>query len=132
MEKFLYEQLSYETRGSFFEVYKSFGNAFKENVYHKSLIEEFDKRGFSIDSEKRINIYYNEKKVGVYVPDFIIENLIIVEIKCKPKLTQGDIKQFWQYLKGSEYKIGYLVNFGKPGGVEIIRRVYDTARSGSA
>ena len=43
-------------------------------------------------------------------------------------LCKNDVEQFWHYLKGSEYKVGYLVNFGKPGKAEVIRRVYDEAR----
>ena len=55
---------------------------------------------------------------------------IIIEIKCKVFLTQEDIKQFWHYLKATNYKLGFLINFG-PKGVKIIRRVYDTARQRS-
>ncbi|MEW6558294.1 MAG: hypothetical protein AB1349_13270 [Elusimicrobiota bacterium] len=31
------------------------------------------------------------------------------------------MSQFWYYLKNSEYKVGYLLNFGASGGVQIIR-----------
>jgi hypothetical protein len=48
--------------------------------------------------------------------------------KQESYLTNDDIKQFWHYLKGSKYKVGYLINFGKPDGVQIIRRVYDAVR----
>jgi len=81
------------------------------------------------EKEKRINVYYGDKKVGTYVPDLIVNDAILIEIKAKPRLIKDDIKQFWYYLKGSEYKVGYLINFGSSGGVEIIRRIYDTARS---
>lgn len=81
------------------------------------------------NKEKRIDIYYKDKKVGVYIPDIIVNSCVIIELKCKQMLTTNDIKQFWQYLKGSKYKVGYLVNFGSKGKVEFIRRVYDTARS---
>jgi GxxExxY protein len=66
--------------------------------------------------------------VGVYIPDFVVGESIIVEIKSKPLLTKSDLQQFWYYLKNTDYKVGYLVNFGKPGKVELIRRVYDSAR----
>lgn len=49
-------------------------------------------------------------------------------MKCKPRITRDDIKQFWYYLKCSSYKVGYLINFGASNGVQIIRRVCDTAR----
>ncbi|MBI4387591.1 MAG: GxxExxY protein [Candidatus Omnitrophica bacterium] len=131
MNKILYKELSYKVQGTFFEVYKAFGNGFKETIYHNALIEEFKVRELKTDSQKRINIYYRGKRVGTYVPDFVIEDSIIVEIKCKPILTQADEKQFWHYLKGSDYKVGYLVNFGALKKVVIIRRVYDTARRSS-
>lgn len=128
MSDLLHKELSYKVQGAFFAVYKAFGNAFKETVYHNALLEEFKSTNIKVESQKRIDIYYRDKKVGVYVPDIIINNLIIAEIKCKPRLIQDDIKQFWYYLKGSEYRVGYLVNFGSPRKVEYIRRVYDTAR----
>lgn len=128
MGELLYKELSYEIQGAFFEVYKSLGNGFKENVYHEALKEELSHRNFGIESEKKILVYYRGKKVGTYVPDLIVNTEVLIEIKCKPVLSNEDVKQFWYYLKGSEYKVGYLVNFGRPARVEFIRRVYDTAR----
>ncbi|MEK7479084.1 MAG: GxxExxY protein [Patescibacteria group bacterium] len=128
MAELLYQEESYKVRGAVYNVYKEFGSAFKEKVYHRALIRELIDQGLKIENEKRIDIYYKGKKVGIYIPDVVVEEIILIEMKCKPILTRGDIQQFWQYLKGSNYKVGFLVNFGKPGGVEIIRRVYDTAR----
>ena len=93
-----------------------------------SLFIKKDKN-FKVDKEKWIDAYYNGKKVGIYIPDLIIEDKILIELKVKPRLTQDDIKQFWYYLKGSYFKVGYLINFGTPKGVQIIRRVYDKART---
>lgn len=126
--KLLYKEMSYKLQGGFYHVYKSLGNGFKESIYHKALTEELEHLGLKIDNQKRIPVYYGEKKVGVYIPDLIVEDTILVELKCKPVLTKNDIQQFWYYLKGSDYKVGYLVNFGQIGKVEIVRRVYDTAR----
>lgn len=36
-------------------------------------------------------------------------------------------KQLYYYIKGTKYRIGYLVNFGNEN-IDIRRRVYDTAR----
>ena len=78
--------------------------------------------------ERKIKIYYTGEDIGTYTPDFIINKAILIELKAKPRLVQDDIKQFWQYLKGSRYRLGFLINFGSNDGVKIIRRVYDTAR----
>lgn len=130
-EKILYKDVSFQIQGAFFEVYKAFGNSFKESIYHNALIEEFARRKLNTESNKRISVYYHGTKVGTYMPDLIVNDCIVIEIKCKPDFTQSDIQQFWHYLKGSSYKVGYLVNFGKPNEVQILRRVYDTARESS-
>lgn len=127
MGKLLYPELSYKIRGAFYKVYRSFGNSFKESVYHNALVQELESLNLKVDSQKRIDIFYEGKKVGTYVPDIIVDG-VIIELKCKPMLIKEDVQQFWHYLKGSDCKVGYLVNFGKAGGVEVIRRVYDTAR----
>lgn len=124
----LYPEESYIIRGLAFEIYKLFRNHHKELVYQNTFYLGLKQKGLKIEKEKRINVYYENNKVGVYVPDFIVNGCILIEIKAKPKLTQEDIRQFWYYLKGSEYRLGFLINFGSATGVEIIRRVYDTAR----
>jgi GxxExxY protein len=125
----IYKEISYQIQGAFFEVYKALGNVHKESVYHRALIDELERAGLRTDSQKQIGVYYRNKKVGSYVPDLVVEDLILIELKCKPHLTRDDLSQFWHYLRGSTYKVGYLVNFGSLGSVELIRRVYDTARS---
>jgi len=127
--KLLYKEESYLIQGAAFEIYKQFRNRHKEIVYQRALIEYLKKKGLKIDKEKQIPIYFQNKKVGAYTPDIVVNDNIFIELKCKPIITRDDIKQFWYYLKCSNYKVGYLINFGSPRGVQIIRRVYDTARN---
>ncbi|MCK9614599.1 MAG: GxxExxY protein [Candidatus Omnitrophica bacterium] len=127
MGKLLYEEESYQIRGACFEVWNHFGSAFKEGIIQKALVKEFKERNLSVEQQKQINILYKGEKVGSYVPDFVINDKIIMEIKVKPMLLQEDKKQFWYYLRGSNYKLGFLINFGTKK-LEIVRRVYDFAR----
>ena len=60
----------------------------------------------------RVEMSYLGEKIGVYIPDLVIDNKIMIELKSKPFLTSEDEKQFWGYLKGSPYKLGFLINFG--------------------
>ncbi|MFQ6121172.1 MAG: GxxExxY protein [Methanosarcinales archaeon] len=123
----LYPKLSYQIVGAIYEVWKQLGPAFKESVYQKALEEEFKNKSIFFLSQKQIPIFYNKKKIGVYTPDFIIEDKILLEIKHLPKITFKEKKQAWYYLKGSKYKLLLLVNFGGQK-LEIIRRIYDKAR----
>lgn len=129
VNKFLYEEETYKIRGAIFEIYKQFRNTQKEIIYHNALCERLIIDNFQVEKNKQIPICYNGKKIGIYTPDLIANNKIIVELKAKPQLLNSDIKQFWYYLKNSSYKVGFLVNFGSPNGVTIIRKVYDTART---
>ena len=128
MSDLLYEDITYQIRGACFWVYKEFRGAFKESIVDNALTGELISRGLSVENQKRINIYYKGKKVGVYVPDKIINDKVLLEIKCKPILTKGDIDQFWKYLKGSDYILGMLINFS-PEGLKIERIAYDKARN---
>lgn len=128
----LYPQESYLIRGACFKIYKQFRNTQKESVYQRALVEELKKSGLSVEREKQLPVYYLDKKVGSYVPDVLVNGAIILELKAKPFLLKQDIQQFWYYLKNSEFKLGFLVNFGEADGVKIVRKVYDTARRSSA
>jgi len=127
VKNFLYEKESYQIRGACFDVYRTFGGAFKEKIVDRALSKALKKRGLRVDDQKRIDVYFEEEKVGTYIPDKIINNCILPEIKAKPVLTKQDIDQFWKYLKGSKYKLGLLINFS-PTKLEIKRIVYDKAR----
>jgi len=124
---FLYEEESYQIRGACFEIYKAFGGAFKEKVIDRALTKALKKRGLKIEDQKRIDIYFDGEKVGTYVPDKIVNKNILLELKAKPFLAKQDIDQFWKYLKGSKYRLGFLINFS-PVKLEIKRIVYDKAR----
>ena len=129
--KLLYERESYLIRGACFEVWNEFGGAFKEKVIDRAVQIAIKDKGLTIETQKRINIYFRGEKVGIYIPDIIVNDIIIIELKCKPFLSKGDIDQFWKYLRGSKFKLGFLINFS-PTGLEIERVVYDTARNKSA
>ena len=127
VKDFLYEKESYEIRGACFEVWNSFGGAFKERIIDNALTMSLKKRGLKVEEQKRIDIYFENEKVGTYIPDKIINNCILLELKSKKFITKQDIDQLWKYLKGSRYKLGFLINFG-PDKLIIKRVVYDTAR----
>lgn len=122
--KFLFKEESYLIRGACFEVYKVFRNTQKESIYQKSLQEELTIKGLKAIREKQLPVYYLDKKVGVYTPDLVVNECILLELKAKPILLKEDIQQFWYYLKNSHFNLGFLTNFGKPNGVQIVRRVY--------
>ena len=112
--KLLEAELSYKIRGCFYKVFNQYGPGLKEIVYHKALAEELEKQGAKFVSNPRINIYSQEtgKILGTYIPDFIVEDKIIIEIKALNRLTSLEKNQQMSYLRASLYEIAFLVNFG--------------------
>lgn len=127
----IYKDLTYAIRDVLFNVRKELGGGHKESIYQKAAEEEFKNRGIKFSKECRIPINYKNKNVGTYIPDFVIEDKIILEFKALPYIGTREEKQLWNYLKGSDYKLALLVNFGSTK-LEIKRIVYDTARSSAS
>lgn len=129
--EFIYSDLTYKIRGALFSVRKGLGLGHKELVYHNALEIEFRKAGLAFESKKNIPIQYDGKTVGTYQPDFIIEGKILIELKALPEIGRPQVEQTWSYLKGCNYRLALLVNFGSRD-LEIKRIAYDTARYFSA
>ena len=111
--KLLYEEITYKIRGAIFNVKKQLGLGHKEVIYQKALEKEFEKIGLSFEKEKSIEIKYDNKKIGTYRPDFIIEDKVILEIKKLPFIGKFEKEQVWHYLKGSKYQLAILANFAQ-------------------
>jgi len=110
----LYKDLSYSIVGVAIEVRKNYGNGHKEILYHNALKEEFEIRNIKFEFEKQIKIFSPKPKkvIGVYKPDFVIEDKIILEIKALSEVPDKLQRQLYDYLKNSKYELGYFINFG--------------------
>ena len=56
---------------------------FKESVIDKALTIALQDKGLHVESQKRIDIYFRGQKVGTYVPDKVVEDKILMELKSK-------------------------------------------------
>ncbi len=126
-KEFLYADLTYKVRGAIFDVYNTLGSGQKEVIYQRALEEKLKTDGLIFEREKLVPISYNGKKIGTYQPDFIIEDKIILELKALSFIGPTEKKQAWSYLKGSSYKLAFLVNFGPKLAIERI--IFDVARN---
>lgn len=125
---FVYKDLSYTINNVLYTVQNELGSGHKEIIYQKAVAEEFTKRGIAFTQEKQLPVLYRGKKVGVYQPDFVVEDKIILELKALPFIGEKEKKQLWTYLKGCSYHLALLANMGQ-GKVQTLRIVFDTART---
>ena len=108
----LYKDLTYKIIGALYEVHKELGSVHKEVVYHKAVAIELSNRKIDFVDERSLDVKYKGERVGVYRPDFIIDDKVIVEIKATPFITKAMQGQVFYYIRGSKYKLVLLVNFG--------------------
>ena len=71
--------------------------------------------------------FFKGEEVGIYEPDFVIDEKVLIEIKAVPEMPKLYETQLFYYLRGTKYKLGFLVNFGGSK-LEIKRRIYEKAR----
>lgn len=114
MSNFLYKELSYRIIGICIEIQKEYGSFHNERIYYNVLKEKFEKEKIKYFSKPKIKVYSKESgnKIGYYEPDFVIENKILFELKAIPLNIKRHEIQLSEYIKTTEYEIGYLINFG--------------------
>ena len=122
MKNFPHQELTKSIIGIYYNVYNELGFGFLEKVYHKSLLIELKRNGYKIDSEKKVNVYYKNEIVGEYIPDIIINDSVIVELKCVEYLTDIHENQLLNYLKATDCEVGLILNFGKDP--QFIRKIF--------
>jgi GxxExxY protein len=129
MEKnnLIYGDLSYKIIGIFYKIKRDVGLGHKESIYSNAFEVEPQKQDIKYEREKIIKINYDNRNIGIYKPDFIIDDKILIEIKFLPYITTDHKRQIWSYLKGSKYKLAILINFSLKD-VEIVRIIYYKAR----
>ena len=95
-----------------FQVHKELGPGLLESAYERCLVFELIERGFQVERQKKLPIRYKGKLLeGGYRLDLIVENEIIIELKTVDKILPVHEAQLISYLKLSDKRLGYLINF---------------------
>jgi GxxExxY protein len=125
--KFLFPDLSHNILGIAFKVYNRLGLVIPlslhcspmqprcglpENCYKLALMIEFEKENIKAQTEVITKVYYDKQQIGYFKSDIVVDNKIILELKSIDKLTDKNKAQVLTYLKVSNIRIGYLINFG--------------------
>ncbi|MEM9478780.1 MAG: GxxExxY protein [Verrucomicrobiota bacterium] len=103
----------YGVMGACFEVYKSKGCGFLEDVYQECLEIEFAHLNIPFVSKPKLELEHRGQKLRkAYEPDFVCYGKVIVELKAAKHLADENRAQVLNYLKATQFEVGLLVNFG--------------------
>lgn len=107
----LYPELSYKLNGLFFRVHNELGRYRNEKQYADRLEEELKEENIKYLREKALPEGFEGEAARRNIPDFIIENKIVIDTKSKRIITKEDYFQMKRYLVSSGKELGILVNF---------------------
>ena len=125
-QDFKHKELTEKIIKIFYRVYNKLGYGFLEKVYENAMVIEFEREAIPVVSQSPIKVFYDDKMVGEYFADVLVDDKVIVEIKAARNLALENEAQLLNYLKATNIEVGLLLNFGpKP---EIKRKVFDNFR----
>ena len=102
-----YDKLTYQIIGCAMAVHRELGPGLRENTYQRSLANYLSQKSISFEEEKLFPVTDDsdhERLVGYYIPDFVVEEKVIVEIKALNGLDNS-------HLAISGNPLGLLINF---------------------
>jgi len=100
--------------GSAFEVSKVLGAGFLERVYERAMLRELTLRGVSAKTQASVPVCYKGQYVGEYCADLVVDEKVIVELKCVDRLGNEHLAQCINYLRASGLRVALLINFQRP------------------
>jgi GxxExxY protein len=125
--KLLHEELTELVIGAAIEVHKALGPGLLESAYEECLCHELSLRGISFERQLPLPVEYKGVKLDCgYRIDLIVENKLILELKCVEHVLPVHEAQLLTYLRMTGLRVGLLLNFNVSTLVRggIVRKVY--------
>jgi len=111
-QKLRYEQLTEQILGAAIEVHKTLGPGLLESAYEKCLCHELNLRGLLFERQITVPVSYKGVNLDCgYKLDILVENTVILELKCVERVTSIHEAQLLTYMKLLNKPVGFIINF---------------------
>ena len=104
-------ELSRRIIGHAITVHRQLGPGLSEVAYERALALEFTAAGVAFVRQVAIPVTYRDEVVAVYRPDFVVDDLVVLEIKSVERVTPVHKAQMLTYLRVTRRRLGLVVNF---------------------
>jgi GxxExxY protein len=111
-EEYKYKEMTHKIIGAAMQVHKVLGNGFQEVIYQRAMEIEMPLYGLDFNREFEMPIWYREQQIGTRRVDFLVEDVVSVELKALTKLEDVHLAQAINYLEAYHIEVGLLINFG--------------------
>jgi GxxExxY protein len=107
------QDLTHSIIGAFYEVYKTLGFGFLEQVYSLALERELVARSHHVARELHVRVIYKGEDLCTQRIDMVVDDKVVVEIKSTYHLHPSADRQLYSYLRASSFEVGLLLHFGR-------------------
>jgi GxxExxY protein len=105
--------------GAAIEVHKALGPGLLESAYEECLAHEFSLANVFFERQVALPVTYKLRQLDCgYRLDFVVEKMVVLELKAVEGLQPIHEAQLLTYLKLGGWAIGLLINFNVP----VLRR----------
>jgi GxxExxY protein len=111
---FLFKDETYQIIGIAIEVLNTLGHGLLEKPYENAFAVELGLKKIPFKQQPRYEVLYKNVSVGEYIPDLVVFENIIVDLKAINQITHHERGQMINYLKITGLKVGLVLNFSKP------------------
>ena len=115
--------------GFAFKIHKTLGFGFLESVYENAMKIELSRIGVEAFQQVALDVFYESHRVGHFIPDLWIRDMLIIEVKSVNALSVAHEVQLVNYLTATHVDNGLLINFGPS--VEVKRKFREYKRKQS-
>ncbi len=117
-------EISEKIIGACIEVHRELGPGLLEGPYEEALCHEFSLRGITFRRQQPVPIQYKGVKLSTDLKlDLLVEDMVIVDLKAKERMTEKDHAKTLTYLRLSKKRLGLNINFHEPVLKDGIKRI---------
>ena len=100
--------------GAAMDVLNELGHGYHEKPYENALVVEFGLRRIPFKQQQTYDMLYKGHKVGLFVPDLIAIDAVVVDTKVIERITNIERGQMLNYLRITKLRVGIILNFKNP------------------
>lgn len=111
-----YDDLTYQVIGCAMAVHRELGPGYREDTYQRDLAAHLRDKDILFEEQKLYEVADTSSQstlIGYYIPDFVIDGKVVVEIKALKGTDNSHLAQVIGYLAVTGCSLGLLINFGE-------------------
>jgi GxxExxY protein len=108
-----HEDITYKIIGAAMALHGRLGPGYPEEIYQRGLAADLEAAGLGFEEQKKVEVWDGDTLLGFYFLDYLVEGLVIVELKALGWLRDEHRAQVISYLAMTGLPIGLLIDFGR-------------------